>query len=163
MFSDQEWCNTKLSGDALLSSTVVSLLVVLVLSAIALCLYASKRVPHQISSAAVVSLGFLAVPEAPVYNQVLVTALVVVVVAQAEVQIPPGWMSSSVALLFAVAVSTLPVTLYSNGISRWASGSGEGLPVFRSDFWLVPLSWVAFLIVAILDYWRSRSLQNEKQ
>ncbi len=163
LFSDQEWCNSKLSGGALLSSTLISLLVAVLLTLIALILCASKGVPPHISTAAVVSLGFLAVPEAPVYNLVLTTALVVVVVAQKEANIPQGWMASSVALLAAVSVSTLPVTLYSNGLSQWASGSGEGLPVFRSDFWLVPLSWIVFISLAIFDFWRSRSLQDEQQ
>lgn len=151
-------CNTRISSSSFFSSTYFSFTVLISLLTLVFILMKSKNTPTHIWIAALISLGFLSVPDAPVYNMSL-TAVIVAVFATKKVVIDT-WKLSNYSLLGALLVSNTPFTFYSNAVSRFSSTSGDNLPIFRSDYWIMPLAWIIFILAVIYDLVDNRFIKH---
>jgi hypothetical protein len=117
-----------------------------------------KNVPTHLWVAMLVSLGFLGVPDAPVYNLSL-TVVVIAIIAKTNVGFTE-WKIANFTLLIALLVSNTPITLYSNSVSRFSSTGGDTIPIFRSDYWLTPSAWILFIIGLTYDLISHRFIKN---
>lgn len=151
-------CNTRISSNSFFSSTFFSLTILISLFTLVFVLMRSKNAPTHIWIAALISLGFLSVPDAPVYNMSL-TAVIVSVFATKKVVID-NWKLSNYSLLVALLISNTPFTFYSNVASRFSSTSGDNLPIFRSDYWIMPFAWIIFLLAVVYDLFNNRFIKN---
>lgn len=151
-------CNTRAFGYSFLSSTYFSVLVLMLLSTLVILLMRSKNTPVHIWIAVLISLGFLGVPDAPIYNMSL-TVVIISIFAKKNIVID-NWKLSNYSLMIALLVSNTPLTFYSNMVSRFSSTNGETLPVFRSDFWITPFAWTIFIAAVIYDLLNNRFVKN---
>lgn len=152
-------CNTRISGSSFFSSTHFSIAILISLFTLVFILMRSSNAPTHIWVAALISLGFLSVPDAPVYNMSL-TAVIVSVFAAKNVVID-SWKLSNYSLLCALLVSNTPLTFYSNAVSRFSSTNGDSLPIFRSDYWIMPFAWIIFMLAAVYDLFCYRFIKND--
>ena len=159
LMTSSSWCNTRSQGSTFIGSSLLSMILAGLLSIICLLLVRGGA-PTIIWSASIISLGFLAVPEAPAYNLALVSAIVVLICVLPEPDRAGPWRFSSSALLIAVTVSTIPVTYFSTHTSRFVLGNGDTPGIFRSDYWTTPIVWVFFLGASCHGLIRSKFLDN---
>ena len=156
--SSADVCNTKSFSSSFLSSTFFSLSILLLLVVFALVLMRTKNVPTHLWVAMLVGLGFLGVPDAPVYNLSL-TVVIIAIIAKTKVGFTE-WRIANYTLLLALLVSNTPITLYSNSVSRFSSTGGDTTPIFRSDYWLIPFAWVLFIFGLTYDLVGHRFVKN---
>ena len=141
-------------ASAYLSVAILFLLLVLVL----LIMKKSSQTPH-IWMLTLTSVIFLGIPEGPVYQLAVLSAPVAAILATKNFRIERQWMWTTRVLLFAVVVSSVPFTIYSDKPTRLSSVHYVGDPnVFRSDQWLIPFFWlVTFTIATIEMVWKQNS------
>jgi|GEM_PF-6732322 len=151
LLSTQTWCNTKsyvgtfwTSTAALSLITAGALFVLVVLHCVGF--------KHRIIATLLTStIGIVLVPDAPRYNSVFVIVLVSLVFYfhRNHADVEPAWTFRDIVpwvLGITVAVTLMPLTLGTNSLTRFSTGTGEGPLIARLDFWLVPLLFViAFL------------------
>jgi hypothetical protein len=160
--SSPNWCDTKAHGDSIWASPVVSIAIAIGLSLAVYFLVRNPKVPDLIWITSAVSLGFLAVPEAPMYNLVLLAAIPAVIACLPEYSADPNWRLSTGAVMAALVVSQTPFTLFSTTASRFASGTSDSVVVFRSAYWITPSLWVTFLLLVLIDYLRGGTLYDKQ-
>jgi hypothetical protein len=156
--SSADVCNTKSFSSSFLSSTFFSFCILILLVILVLVLMRVKNVPTHLWAAMLVGLGFLGVPDAPVYNLSL-TVVVIAIIAKTNVGFTE-WKLANSSLFLALLVSNTPITLYSNSVSRFSSTSGDTSPIFRSDYWLIPFVWILFIIGLTYDLVGHRFIKN---
>ena len=151
-------CNTRSLSTSLLSFTFFSVGILIFLMILAIVVMRAKDVPTHLWVAMLVSLGFLGVPDAPVYNLSL-TVAIVAIIAKTNVGFAE-WRIANSTLLLALLVSNTPITFFSNSGSRFSSTNGYSPPIFRSDYWLVPIMWIVFIIGLTYDLINHRFIKN---
>ena len=156
--SSADVCNTRSFSSSFLSSTFFSLSILLLLVVFALVLMRTKNVPTHLWVAMLVGLGFLGVPDAPVYNLSL-TVVIIAIIAKTNVGFTE-WRIANSTLFLALLVSNTPITFFSNSVSRFSSTSGDTTPIFRSDYWLIPFVWILFIIGLTYDLVGHRFVKN---
>lgn len=119
--------------------TVLLLLVVLIMRE-------SSETPH-VWMLTLASVGFLGIPEAPVYQLVVLSGAIAAVLATETFSIPSHWKLTTWALIVAVVISSVPFNIYLDRDTRFSTLAYIG-PFFRSDQWLIPFCWLIAFAVA---------------
>jgi hypothetical protein len=162
----KDWCNTETHAKSLFSSSIVSLIIVLCLVGWCWWLLRVANAPIQIWGSSVLALTFMGVPDAPIYNTVFIVAIVALIFWSAFQQREDydygfksvqSWRRSSTVLIWVVALTQLPMTIFIaySGVgaskSVFASGTTDVPPFFRLDYWTSPALWLLFVIVTLFD------------
>jgi hypothetical protein len=149
--SSPEFCNTKAYGSSALASPLIGVSILLMIALLAMSLMRLKKAPTLIWASVLVSMGYLAIPDAPVYNLSLTVVIVAIAVGHNATENDENWKFSQRALLLALLITNTPLNLYSTSVNRLASTSGDGPLLFRSDYWIIPMVWIVFLSVVIYE------------
>ena len=165
--STRSWCNTKtFVGTFWTSTAALLILTVLVLVVFLVLQLTGSRGRRRLLLLSPL-LGITCIPDAPRYNTVLLIVIVALVIrfahldAQAGKFSPESRLSSFTVLLgLSCFVSLIPITLRTEQVTRFSSGTGEGPTLARLDLWLVPFSFAVVLTYAFLDAIRLRFRQN---
>lgn len=144
LLSTQTWCNTRSYVGTFWTSTAAiglitagALLILVVLHCVGF--------KHRIIAVLLTStIGIVLVPDAPRYNSVFVIVLVSLVLYfhRNHADAKSAWTFRDTVpwiLGIAIAVTLMPLTLGTNSLTRFSTGTGEGPLIARLDFWLVPL------------------------
>ena len=151
-FSSPDYCNTKTFGSSSLASPIIGVIVLFTIALLAVLLIRFGKAPTLIWGSVLISMGFLAVPDAPVYNLSLTVVIVAIAIGHSATDTDiQNWKYSERALLISLLITNTPLNLYSNAVSRLASTSGDGPLLFRSDYWIVPFTWIVFLSIVIYE------------
>jgi hypothetical protein len=170
-FSANDWCNTEAQARSFFSSTFVSVLIMSLLVMWCWWLVRIAKAPVEIWGAAILLLPMMAVPDAPTYNTVFVVAISALLFwsstrshgAINPVQSINLWKRSATTLIWAIALSQIPITVFISytGVdgsgSIFSSGTSDVPPFFRLNYWTTPALWISFVIVTIFEGSRSMS------
>ena len=155
-----DWCNTETHAKSMFSSTFFSLIIILCLVGWSWWLLRVSKAPVQIWGTSILALTFMAVPDAPTYNTVFIVAIVALIFwssnqgnnIESDAELSRTWHRSSTVLIWVVALTQLPMTIFVVGSkSVFASGTNDVPPFFRLNYWTTPALWLAFVIVTLLD------------
>jgi hypothetical protein len=122
----------------------------------------SSQTPH-IWMLTLASVGFLGIPEAPVYQLSVLSGAIAAILSTANFRIEKHWKWTTCSLLVAVVVSSVPFNFYSNSDTRLGSFTSS-VPsiVFRSDQWLIPFCWLATFSIAIIAIVKKRNVDTRR-
>lgn len=98
-------------------------------------------VPSILWMAVLVSLGIIAVPDGPIYQASLVTAIVALLTVLPNSDSLENWKWSSRSLIIALIFSSSPLTIYI---------AGEPFP-FRSYYLTIPSAWLVFFFTVSIE------------
>ena len=130
----------------------LSLLIFLVLSVfIVQVIKRASEAPHVWMLFAA-SIGFLGVPEAPIYQLSIIASSIAAVLSIESYTVGHKWKWTTIALLVTVVVSSTPLNSWSDQPNRFATESPIGGDfIFRSDQWLTPISWIVTIVIATIE------------
>jgi hypothetical protein len=150
--SNENGCDLSGQRTNWVSSVYLSLIILFVLSVfIVQMIKRASQAPHVWMLFAA-SIGFLGVPEAPIYQLSLIAAPIAAVLSIENYTIGHNWKWTTTALLVTVVVSSTPLNLWSDQPNRLASESPFGGDfIFRSDQWLIPISWMVTFVIATIE------------
>ena len=134
------------------SVAVLTVLLLLVL----LIMRKSSQTPH-IWMLTLASVGFLGIPEAPVYQLVVLSGAIAAILATETFTIENHWKWTTWALIVAVVISSTPFNVHSNRDIRLSTLVGD-VPSFRSDQWIIPFCWLIVFAIATTAAMRKRSI-----
>ena len=103
------------------------------------------------------SVGFLGIPEAPVYQLVVLSGAIAAILATETFTIENHWKWTTWALIVAVVISSTPFNVHSNRDIRLSTLVGD-VPSFRSDQWIIPFCWLIVFAIATTAAMRKRSI-----
>jgi hypothetical protein len=150
--NDEVSCNLVSRKSDWVATFYFSLIIIFVLSVFSvLIVKRSSQTPH-VWMLSVTAIGFLGVPEAPIYQLSLIAAPIAAVLSIENYNFGRNWMWTTRALLVTIVVSSTPLTLWSNQPNRFGTASPDGSDfIFRSDQWLIPIFWVVTIFVATIE------------
>ena len=151
-FVKEDSCNFTRQSNEWVASTYFAFVIMFVLSVfLVLIIKQSSQSPH-VWMLFTASVGFLGIPEAPVYQLSLIAAPIAAVLSVNNFIVEQKWEWTTRALFVTVVITSTPLTLWSDQLTRLSSVASDGSdPIFRSDQWLVPICWIATIIVATIE------------
>ena len=174
-FSTEDWCNTEAHARSFLSSSLASLVIMILLIMWCIWLFRLAKAPLEIWGTAILTLPLMAVPDAPTYNTAFAVAICALLFWSSTrpnfsddiFQSNGQWKKSGNTLIWVIAISQIPITIFISytGIngsgSIFSSGTSDVPPLFRLNYWTTPALWVLFLIVTIIE--GSQAIRSSKQ
>lgn len=161
LLSTDSWCNTKTYVGTFWTSTT-ALVVITFASLLVIAALHFTDTKHRFISTLLISLfGVTLVPDAPRYNTVFAIVMVALVLRRIQSQTSgqDSWGIQDVlpwVLGLSVAALIFPLTLGTNSLTRFSTGTGDSPLIARLDFWLVPLILIIVYAVAafsVLQGW----------
>lgn len=134
-------CNTATQTRPFISNPLLGLVIAIILLVLVYVLMRVRSVPPILWMSVLISLGILAVPDGPIYQASLITAIVALLTLLPSPISMVNWKWSSYALILAIILSSVPLTVYV---------AGEDYP-FRSYYLTIPVSWLTFIAIVFVE------------
>ena len=155
----EDWCNTETHAKSIFSSTFFSLMIILCLVGWSWWLLRFAKAPVHIWGTSILALTFMAVPDAPTYNTVFTVAIVALIfwssnqtnTIEPNSELSRAWHRSTTVLIWVVALTQLPMTIFIAYSGVFASGTNDVPPFFRLNYWTTPALWLVFVIVTLWE------------
>jgi hypothetical protein len=146
------WCDTQQQADSWIASPLLGATILAILLSIVALMARSRLVPDHIWNSALISVCFIGVPDSPIYQISLVAAIAALVSIFGFNFNLRDWKWSSLTLMTAISLSSIPLSINQPGNSRFALGISGGDVFFRLDLWLIPIIWLIFTLVACIEF-----------
>jgi len=134
-------CNSAIQRWEFITGPWLGLVIAISLIVFVYVLIRVRIVPPILWMSVLISLGIIAVPDGPIYQASLVTAIVALLTLLPNSDSLENWKWSSRLLIMAIIFSSSPLTLYL---------AGEPFP-FRSYYLTIPSAWLVFYFTILIE------------
>jgi len=135
------FCDIADQNPEFIASPWLGLVIAIGLIVVVYVLIRVRVVPPILWMSVLVSLGIIAVPDGPIYQASLVTVVVAVLTVLPNSDSLENWKWSSHLLIFAIVISSIPLTIYIRS---------SPYP-FRSFYMTIPVVWLIYIVTVCIE------------